>query len=324
MSTAARTTIGLVIVLVAAAAACESRAPDGASRPSSASSTDTRAGPSEPSDRDSTTEPERSMSTERLRKAFDREGTLENGVFKVKWPRRDLEVTLDDYRIIPRMGLTAWAAFAPTADGVVVTGDVPVLRDELPSLHETVQKTPLEVTAAHNHFFGEQPEVIFVHIGGTGPEPDLARAVRSLVDNVGVAPDRSKQKVRSELEPAKLNEAVGVEGAVERGVYKVGGTRETIDAELRGRPLRHRMGFGWWAAIQGTMDEATIAGDFVVRAKEVRPALDAFARAGVDVVALHNHMVREKPRLFYFHYSDTGSARELAAAVGRALEAVRE
>lgn len=262
---------------------------------------------------------ERAIDTDAIEAAFETEGTLEDDVYKLKWPRRELEVTLDGFRIIPRMGLTAWAAFAPHSSGVVVTGDIPVRREELSELHEVVESTELEISAIHNHFFGEQPEMMFIHITGQAAEKQLAGAVRQLVNTIGIDPGDEKMSVDSDLDAAALDEAVGADGSMKRGVYKAGGTRD-VSVAIRDRPLTHRMGFGWWVAIQGTMDEAAIAGDFVVRADNVDHALDVFARRGLDVVALHNHWVHDNPRLFYFHYWDTGSATELAGVVGEILD----
>src|SRR3954471_174100 len=98
-------------------------------------------------------------------------------VFKVSVPRSDLKLTIAGVKMVPALGLTSWAAFTPTTDGVMVMGDTVLLESQVAPVMTAALDNGLEVTALHNHFFYDSPKVMFMHIGGHGEQDKLARAV---------------------------------------------------------------------------------------------------------------------------------------------------
>lgn len=80
------------------------------------------------------------------------------------------------------------------------------------------------------------------------------------------------------------------------------------------------MGFNTWAAWQGTPEKAAVAGDFTMLKDEVAPVIKALVENGIEVVAVHNHMIHEQPRVFFLHYWGVGNAEKLAIGLRIALD----
>src|SRR5260370_11477273 len=99
------------------------------------------------------------------------------GVFKVSVPRKDLSVIVAGVKMTPPMGLTSWAAFKRDGHDDMVMGDIVMTEDQVSPVMSAALDNGLEVTALHNHFIWDSPKVMFMHIGGMGPEHDLAAAV---------------------------------------------------------------------------------------------------------------------------------------------------
>src|SRR5437773_1272680 len=98
-------------------------------------------------------------------------------VFKVSFPRSDLNVMSGGVKITPPMGLTSWVAFTKMKDHDMIMGDTVLTEDQVNPVMSVALENGLEVTALHNHFLGESPRVMFMHVGGRGSLERLAGAV---------------------------------------------------------------------------------------------------------------------------------------------------
>jgi hypothetical protein len=160
----------------------------------------------------------------------------------------------------------------------------------------------LEVTALHNHFFWDSPKVMFMHIGGMGEQAKLAAAVGKVfakVEETGVAPRAEIDPARTSLDPAKIESVLGHKGELRGGVYKVViGRTAKIGAHAVGKT----MGVNTWAAFAGSDDKAVVDCDFAMLETELQGVLKALRGAGIDVVAIHQHMTGEQPRVMFLHY----------------------
>ena len=118
------------------------------------------------------------LDTGRIEQLTGLKGTLnqQEGVFKVNFPRKDIQATVGGTRLIPDQGLTAWAAFTRAGDHTMVMGDIVLLENEVNPVMSAALDSGLDVTALHNHFLWDTPKVMFMHIGGMGDEAELARA----------------------------------------------------------------------------------------------------------------------------------------------------
>lgn len=257
--------------------------------------------------------------------AMGMKGQESNGEWKVTVPQNDLEIVVDGFQIIPPMGLGSWAALAPTEDGAMLMGDVVVTEKDLRPVQQEVIRQGLTITAIHNHFIRNQPNVMYMHIGGMGDEAELAAKVKAVFEKVketrGADPSAGpKTEVANSLDTAMIARTLGNSGSMNRGVYKVTIGRPDVDLREHGAPVSTFMGFNTWASWQGTPEKAAVAGDFTMLAEEVAPVVKALIENDIEVVALHNHMVHENPRIFFLHYWGVGPAEKLATGLKAALD----
>jgi len=245
------------------------------------------------------------------------------GVFKVSSPRTDLAVTAAGVKLTPPMGLTSWAAFHKANGHTMVMGDTVLLEDQVNPVMSVALESGLEVTALHNHFFWESPRVMYMHIAGMGDEATLASAVarvwgklRETSGGKGVVTRADVDPARSTLDPKRLDAVFGRTGDYKSGVYKLTFGRETtVDGQLMG----DAMGVNTWAAFAGSDDRAIVDGDFAMLEGELQGVLKVLRHGGIDVVAIHQHMTGEAPRVMFLHYWGAGKPEDLARTLVSAL-----
>lgn len=249
------------------------------------------------------------------------------GAYKITFPRADVPVTIDGWKLPPFLGLGTWAAFSKGAHSeAIVMGDTVLFEDEVNAVMSVALENGLAVTALHNHFFFDQPRVYFMHIGGAGTLEQLAGAVRKLYDKVkeiraanpqprnsfgaGAMPEKSA------ITPEPLNAIFGLPGEANNGMLKFTIGRP---AKMHGVDIDNTMGVNTWAAFAGTDDNAVVDGDFAVTEDELQPALKKLRAANINIVAIHSHMTHEEPRILFFHYWGRGPAKQLAESIKSAL-----
>jgi len=246
------------------------------------------------------------------------------GVFKVSFPRKDIEATVAGTRMIPDLGLTAWAAFTRAGDHTMVMGDIVLLENEVNPVMSAALDNGLQVTALHNHFLWDSPKVMFMHIGGMGDEASVARAVGGVFDKLKEA-IRTKPSIpianidpsQTSFDAAGIARTLGAAGAMKNGVYKVVlGRTATMD----GHEVGAEMGINTWAAFAGGEQLAIVDGDFAMLEGEVQGVLKALRAANINVVAIHNHMIGETPRYVFLHYWGVGAVEDLAKGLKAALD----
>jgi uncharacterized protein DUF1259 len=263
------------------------------------------------------------LDTANIEKLTGVKGKLDDksGVFKVSVPRKDLEVTIAGHvKMTPPMGLTAWAAFQKMGDQVMVMGDIVMTEDQVNGTMSAALDSGLEVTALHNHFFWDKPKIMFMHIGGMGDESTLATAVGKvfarLKDKGEVPKMPDIDPAKSKLDAAKLDAIFGQKGDYKDGVYKATFGRTTKMGETE---VGNAMGVNTWAAFAGTDDAAVVDGDFAMLESELQAVLKTMRKANINIVAIHQHMTTEQPRIMFLHYWGTGKAEDLANGVKAAL-----
>lgn len=253
-------------------------------------------------------------------------GKSNNGEYKITIPQNDLDVKVDGFKIIPAMGLGTWVAFTPTKNGVMVMGDIVVTETDLRPVQQEVIKQGLTSTAIHNHFIRNHPNIMYMHIGGSGTTEVMAQKAKAVLEKVkekrGGDPSKgtaSSESVQNTLDTKRLDEILGYKAEMSKGVYKYTIGRPDVKLTEHGVPVSTFLGFNTWAAFQGTPDKAAVAGDFTMLEDEVEPVVKALIENGIEVVALHNHMVHEQPRIFFLHYWGIGNAEQLAKGLRAAL-----
>src|SRR5262245_11682157 len=253
--------------------------------------------------------------------------TTKDGVVRIAWARTDVAVSVDGMPLKPFAGLGSWAAFAAVPHGAMVMGDTVVFQDEVTPAMDAAFANGLEVTGLHNHFFYDEPKVYFMHVGGTGEPEKLAAGVRAVWDAIKkIRAENPKPAARFSGDAPKpgtvtaglIEKAIGTKPDAQDGVVKVTIGRE---GTMHGIKVAGSMGLTTWAAFSGSDDLAAVDGDFIMTAAEVQPVLRALRKAGIHVVALHNHMVGEQPAFFFTHFWGKGKAEDLANGVKSALDA---
>ena len=247
------------------------------------------------------------------------------GVYKVTFPRDDVKVVVDGWPMPPFMGLGTWAAFKGESDKAIVMGDTVLFEDEVNPVMSVALDNGLSVTALHNHFFFDHPKVYFMHIEGEGTVEKLASALKKVYDTTRAirGPDpkpaesfsvvgQASLPEKHSINAAPLNEIFGIQGESKDGMVKftIGRT-----AKMHHVTIDKYMGVNTWAAFAGTDDNAIVDGDFAVTEDELQPVLKSLLKNKINIVAIHQHMTREEPRIMFFHYWGRGSAKDLAQAV---------
>jgi len=244
------------------------------------------------------------------------------GVYKVTLPRNNVKIVVDGWTMPPFMGLGTWAAFTITPTGAMVMGDTVLFEDEVNAAMSAAFDNGLNVTALHNHFFFDRPKVYFMHIEGEGAADKLAGAVRKVYDSVKqirAANPQPKDSFDSKPLPKKssitagpLDEIFGTQGESKDGMVKFTFGRP---AKMHGVTLGNTMGVNTWAAFAGSDDNAVVDGDFAVTEDELQPVLKSLLKEKINIVAIHQHMMHEEPRIMFFHYWGRGTAKDLAQAI---------
>jgi hypothetical protein len=237
--------------------------------------------------------------------------------YKVTFPRADVAVNVDGWKMPPFMGLGTWAAFSKGVHAeAMVMGDTVLFEDEVNPVMSVALENGLAVTALHNHFLFDHPKVYFMHIGGDGSLDQLASAVRRVYDKVREIRAANPQPrdtfggaglpEKSAITSAPLDAIFGLTGEVNNGMVKFTIGRP---AHMHGATINTTMGVNTWAAFAGTDDNAVVDGDFAVTEDELQPALKSVRAAGINIVAIHSHMTHEEPRILFFHYWGRGPAK---------------
>ena len=252
-------------------------------------------------------------------------------VLRISVPRSDLAVRVDGVAMVPFQGLTSWAAFQQAGAETMVMGDIVVTEDEANPALTVALENGLEVTALHNHFFFGEPPVFFMHIGGHGTSDRLAAGVKATLDAVDdVAKQRaangSKPKERkaglaiaktSSIDPKPLESVLNATAQAKDGMAKFVFGRTT---RMHGVEAGAAMGVNTWAVFAGSQEAAVVDGDFAMLDGEVQSVLKALRRGGIEIVAIHNHMIGDEPRITFLHFWGMGRASDLASTIKAALD----
>jgi hypothetical protein len=258
--------------------------------------------------------------------ALGKQGDYKANVLKVNIPRNDVTVTVANVKTPTPFGFGGWVAMTKGTGGMdVMMGDLVLLQEEVNPVMSALLENGLEVTAIHNHFFWDEPRMYYMHVHGHGKPADLVRQVKPALDLIGkntksaAAPAPPANAPATTLDTAKLAQIVGIQGEQSGAVYKITIGRDDLKLTEMGAPINARMGLNTWAAFVGTNENAAMAGDVAMQASEVTPVLKALRKNGLDVVAIHHHMLDTRPTVYFLHYWGTGPAEKLATGFKAAL-----
>jgi hypothetical protein len=255
--------------------------------------------------------------------ALGKAGSVQpGGVYRVSLPRGDLHVTVGDVPIKPALALGSWVGFKETGpDQVIAMGDLVLLEKEVEPVVAKLQEGGIEQTAIHNHLLHESPHVMYVHIRGHGHAVKVASAIHAALALTGTPFGAAASKPATiALDTAQVSQILGQSGKVNGGVYQVSVPRAEAVTE-NGRDVPPAMGVGTALNFQPAAGgKAAITGDFVLIGSEVNPVIRVLRQNGIEVTALHSHMLDESPRLFFMHFWANDDAMKLAKGLRAALD----
>jgi hypothetical protein len=252
------------------------------------------------------------------------------GVYTTPLPRNDLKITIKDEPVPIGFGFGGWVSIKRTLDGerAMLMSDTVLLQEEVNPLISAAQDHGLQVTAIHNHFFYESPRIFYMHLHGMGDAAELAAKYGAAIQGTKLHPSNQPPATASSGEStakeafdlAALDKAIGLTGKVNGPIYKYVVGRDDLHVIAMGAEVTTAIGLNTWAAFAGNSDAAHIAGDVAMLESEVNPTIRTLRQHNLEVVAVHQHMLEEQPRVIFLHYYGHGPALALAEGFRSALD----
>jgi Domain of Unknown Function (DUF1259) len=257
--------------------------------------------------------------------ALGRKPAVSGDVRRYGFPRTDLTVTLDGVTIKPALALGGWVAFKPMHGEAMVMGDLVLLETEINPVMLKMIEGGLEITAVHNHLLRASPATFYMHVGGHGDPVKMAAVIHDALavsKTPLAAPAAAASPPAIDLDTAQLDQIIGAKGQANGGVYQFNVPRRdpvSMDGMpmIPPAPLGAAIGINFQPTGGG---KAAITGDFVLTGNEVNPVIKALRANGIDVTAVHSHMLDEQPRLFFLHFWANDDAIKLARGLRAALD----
>jgi Domain of Unknown Function (DUF1259) len=244
------------------------------------------------------------------------------GVYKFGLPRSDLKVSVDGVAIKPALALGSWVAFQPTADGAMIMGDLVLTEDEINPVMQRLIDDGIEICAIHNHLLHMSIPVFYMHVDGHGDPVKLAQTLHAALalSKTPLSQPAPTAPAPLDLDTAAIEKTLGAKGTANGGVYQFGIPRAEAISEA-GMAIPPSMGTAIAINFQPIgSGQAAITGDFVLLGSEVNPVLKALRQHGIEVTALHSHMIDDSPHLFFMHFWAHDNATTLAEGLRAALD----
>jgi hypothetical protein len=256
--------------------------------------------------------------------ALGKSGSVQaGGVYRVGFPRTDLKVSLDGLALRPGFALGGWVAFQPMGAEAMVMGDLVLAQDEVNPVMRKLEEGGVEISALHNHLLRAEPMTLYMHVQGHGDPVKLASALHAglALSKTPFAPPPGTS-TPANIDMIGIDRIMGYFGQDSGGIYQFGIPRAQPITD-QGMTLPGPMGAAIAINFQPTgFDTAAITGDFVLLASEVNPVIKAMQANGIEITALHSHMLDEQPRVFFMHFWANDDARKLATGLRAALDKV--
>jgi hypothetical protein len=262
-----------------------------------------------------------------VEKVFGKKGAVQDGVFKITYPRSDLKVKVGDFSVEPGLALTSWIGFMKTIsnsmemgmnDKAMIMGDLVLLDKEVAPVILKIISEGLEVTALHNHIVGETPAVKYVHFSGKGDAVKLAEAIKAVFSVTGTPFTSQMQSSTATPDWSKVEAVLGK--GKHNGILLQYGFPRSEKLTEGGMEMPAYMGMATAVNFQMSENKAAITGDFVLLAEEVNPVVKALTENAIAVTAIHNHMLYDNPRLFMVHFWAINEPEKLAKGIKAALD----
>ena len=255
-----------------------------------------------------------------LEKVFGRKGIVQGSVFKITFPRNDLNVIIKDFVVSPGLAFTSWIGFLKMGNETMMMGDLVMLDSEEPAVIAKLVSLKLNITAIHNHLVNEKPAIKYLHFSGSGDAQILGEEIKSVIALTGTPLSTPPGTITTPaLDWSKVETLLGTKGK-HNGMllqYSFPRNEKLLESGMEKPPA---IGMATAINFQMSGTQAAITGDFVLLAKEVNPVVKALTENGITVTAIHNHMLFDDPRLFMLHFWAVDDPGKLAAGLKTALD----
>ena len=125
----------------------------------------------------------------------------------------------------------------------------------------------------------------------------------------------------ADIDWKKVDAALGKTAAVSGEVHRYGIPRSDLHVTLEGVAIKPALALGGWVAFAPMHGEAMVMGDLVLLETEITPVMTKLLDGGLDITAIHNHILRATPATFYMHVGGHGDPEKMAAVIRAALSA---
>lgn len=253
-----------------------------------------------------------------VKKVFNK-GSIQNDIFKITFPRSDLQVKVGSVQIDPNLALTSYLVFKPVGNHSLMMGDLVLLEKEVKPVETKLAELGIEVTALHNHIIEENPKIMYLHVAGLGKPVILAQKMKDVLGLTGTPlTSIPPEKYPSTFDWSKVENIIGWKGQQRGKVFQFSIPRTEVITE-KGVEIPPAMGIAMPINFQVIGNKAVTTGDLVLFSSEVNPVIHELTKNGITVTAIHNHMLEESPRLFFLHFWAVDEPEKLAYGLREAL-----
>jgi hypothetical protein len=264
------------------------------------------------------------VSVDGISAAMGKQGDRIGEMYKVSFPRSDLNVMVGSLVIKPALALVTWAAFIKSGNTATTYGDLVLLDDEINPVISKLEERGIEIAALHNHLLHETPRIMYIHFVGHGDEVEMAKGIREALALTKTPVTTSSSGPETKPELAKeIERIIGYEGNMGGGVFHITVPRNEIHVAATGAMIPGSMGMNTPLNFQLEGKNAAINGDFMLLPAEVNPVIKIRRANGIEVASLHNHMLYDEPRLFFMHFWANDDAVKLAKGLRAALDQMK-
>lgn len=266
-----------------------------------------------------------------VEQALGKAGSMQPGdVYKVSLPRSDLKVTAGGVELKPALALGSWVAFKKVGEMTMVMGDLVLTEAEVSPVLTKLQEGGVEISALHNHVLRESPRVMYMHIHAMGEAAKIAKSIHdalalSKTPFTAAPGPLSTQNIG--IDTKQIDQIMGQTGKANGVVfqYSIARADDVMDTSMNPQVtvIPPAMGVAQAINFQATGEgKAAITGDFVLIASEVNPVIKVLRDNGIEVTALHSHMLTDSPHLFFMHFWANDDAQKLARGLRATLDKV--
>jgi hypothetical protein len=123
----------------------------------------------------------------------------------------------------------------------------------------------------------------------------------------------------TDIDWKKVDTALGKSAVVSGEVHRYGLPRSDVHVTLDGVAIKPALALGGWVAFAPMHGEAMLMGDLVLLEPEITPVMTKLLDGGLDITAIHNHILRASPATFYMHVGGHGDPEKMASVIRAAL-----